>query len=89
MFVTAGCGCKPEQIPWDPDAPPQEITREDGSVDIVGGRDAEPGNWPWQLSLQFDRNAGTGLPGDYAHTCGASLLSDWWVLTAAHCVDGR
>ncbi|XP_073469806.1 chymotrypsin-like elastase family member 1 [Aquarana catesbeiana] len=48
---------------------------------VVGGSDASPNAWPWQISLQY-------LSGSsWYHTCGGSLIRANRVLTAAHCVD--
>lgn len=46
--------------------------------EIVGGQEADPGEWPWQVFLD--------LNGSY---CGGSILSATWVMTAAHCVDDK
>ncbi|KAJ8280279.1 hypothetical protein GJAV_G00052680 [Gymnothorax javanicus] len=45
---------------------------------IVGGQNAEEGEWPWQVSLHI-KNSG--------HVCGASVISPIWLVTAAHCVQ--
>ncbi|XP_077386662.1 polyserase-2-like [Festucalex cinctus] len=42
---------------------------------IVGGVAASPGDWPWQVSLH---RLGS-------HFCGASLINNQWLLSAAHC----
>jgi secreted trypsin-like serine protease len=47
--------------------------------DIVGGRAAAPGAWPWQVAVEVE----TGLTGGF---CGGSLIAPDWVLTAAHCM---
>jgi elastase-2 len=48
---------------------------------VVGGTDAAPGAWPWQLSQQRQGAA-------WSHSCGASLLSSTKALSASHCIDG-
>ncbi len=45
---------------------------------IVNGEAAQEGSWPWQVRLFMFHDAQSGF-------CGGSLISDQWVLTAAHC----
>lgn len=46
---------------------------------IKGGRRSKPGAWPWQVSLSIDDFEPDG------HLCGGTLISEQWILTAAHC----
>ncbi len=48
---------------------------------IVGGQEAEPGEWPWQVALV---RKGSDLY--QVQFCGGTLIADVWVVTAAHCV---
>lgn len=53
---------------------------------IVGGDAAEFGAWPWQVSLMRYKEGKFKNSGSFEHKCGAVLLSDKWLATAAHCV---
>ncbi|XP_075221447.1 serine proteinase stubble [Lycorma delicatula] len=52
-------------------------------VRIVGGRNAQFGVWPWQVSVR--RTSFFGYSS--THRCGGALLNEQWVATAGHCVD--
>uniref|UniRef100_A0A3Q2CEM9 Peptidase S1 domain-containing protein n=1 Tax=Cyprinodon variegatus TaxID=28743 RepID=A0A3Q2CEM9_CYPVA len=45
---------------------------------IIGGQDAQPGAWPWQVYFTTNDSS-----------CGGSLINDQWVLTAAHCINSN
>merc|ERR1712218_741812 len=45
---------------------------------IVGGHEAAHHEWPWQVALFIDN----------AWFCGGALISENYVMTAAHCADG-
>ena len=42
---------------------------------IVGGYKAAPHSWPWQVMLMYPDPR-----------CGGTLLNEFWVITANHCL---
>uniref|UniRef100_A0A8C3SM95 Peptidase S1 domain-containing protein n=1 Tax=Chelydra serpentina TaxID=8475 RepID=A0A8C3SM95_CHESE len=44
---------------------------------IMGGEEAVPFSWPWQVSIQISAE----------HICGGAALTKEWVVTAAHCFN--
>ena len=48
------------------------------SSKIVGGEEAVPNSIPWQVALFFDGG----------WFCGGSIISEDYILTAAHCTEG-
>ncbi|CAG0900619.1 unnamed protein product [Darwinula stevensoni] len=45
---------------------------------LIKGEKAAPGSWPWQAAIYDKQKKGI--------VCGAALIGEGWVLTAAHCV---
>ncbi|XP_042636603.1 serine protease 52-like [Orycteropus afer afer] len=46
---------------------------------ILGGELADIRDFPWQVSI-FNKGK---------HHCGGSILSEWWILTASHCIINK
>ncbi|EDO44206.1 predicted protein [Nematostella vectensis] len=53
--------------------------RRPSGARVIGGEDAAPHSWPWQISLRVRGK----------HMCGGTLISPDWVITAGHCVHGQ
>ncbi|KAJ7370922.1 Chymotrypsin-like elastase member 3B [Desmophyllum pertusum] len=49
-----------------------------GNGRVIGGDDATPGAWPWQVGLHTNRGG---------FFCGGTLVTPEWVVTAAHCIS--
>ncbi|CAG9861494.1 unnamed protein product [Phyllotreta striolata] len=48
---------------------------------ITNGQDTVPGEWPWHVAIYHTKGI------QLVYICGASLISEKFVLTAAHCVS--
>lgn len=46
---------------------------------IIGGTEAAPGSWPWQIGMYYSGK----------FVCGGSLVNKNWIITAGYCVKNR
>lgn len=50
------------------------------SFKIIGGSSAGLSNWDWVVSLRDVNNT---------HFCGRSIINEWYIITAAHCLENK
>ncbi|KAF7286838.1 hypothetical protein GWI33_003895 [Rhynchophorus ferrugineus] len=63
--------------------PAVPTTFDNSTLKVVAGHDATRNQFPYQISLRL-------VQGGYLyHICGGSIISQRWVLSAAHCTSGR
>ncbi|CAL4092949.1 unnamed protein product, partial [Meganyctiphanes norvegica] len=62
---------------------PVSLARSDSDQRIVGGQQATPGEYPWQVLLRITTSSsGEGR-------CGGSIIKKRWILSASHCFTGE
>ena len=59
---------------------PSGVLSQPVAAAIIGGEEAEPGEFPFQVALVTATSR--------FQFCGGTFISASWVMTAAHCVDG-
>merc|ERR1712211_153625 len=81
-LVAAALLCFSVPAAWGRFALPP-LSKDVGTGRIVGGDEAEDGEFPWQVSLRQIGAIGA------THFCGGTVLNENWVVTAAHCCAGQ
>lgn len=73
-------GIDPVVLNFEKDPMPDEVVTKEAMNRIFGGSEAHQNSFTYQVGLLLQRPKGL-------YWCGGSLISNDYVLTAAHCVD--
>ncbi|XP_071953688.1 uncharacterized protein [Antedon mediterranea] len=72
-----GVRCGIEMVTIEPNTCGVKMATSGINARIIGGTSAKRGSWPWQVQLI--------LKGGGGHYCGGTLISEDYVISAAHC----
>jgi len=70
---------------WKPNSDNEECGTRISLTNIVGGKTAKRGDYPFIALIGYDPPLAPGS--DIFYTCGGSLINKHYVLTAAHCIE--
>ncbi|PVU98963.1 hypothetical protein BB559_001128 [Furculomyces boomerangus] len=79
-MVCASTSPELDQIPNSPKNDSISLSNIDNMVRIIGGVDANISNYPFSVLVKITSSGNGGA------TCGGSIISSNWILTAGHCL---
>ena len=65
-----------------------KIDQQELTASVLRGRPAEEAEFPWLAAL-LCRKCARAFPDQHGRWCGAILISEYFLLTAAHCLYQR
>ena len=71
---------------WKPDGTKGECGTRATLSNIVGGKRAKLGDYPYMALLGYETFINSDGKEIKSYDCGGSLINKWYVLTAAHCM---
>ena len=80
IFQDKNQGC------WKPNGEFGECGKRVDSANIVGGKRAKPGDFPYMALIGYGTTTNQKGETVTSYNCGGSLINKYYVLTAAHCM---